>query len=243
MAPADSPEYWCHAHGFAWAWENPQTPQGILVILRPLPLLAALAALLISGLVHGFWTQRWQTSAALDGAVARLHAVPMPAGRWRALTVEVDPEPFAQARAVGYWTRRYTREGSNDSITVILMCGRAGHMAVHTPDICYRGAGYEMVGETVRHNVAFKGGGNAQFWMAHFRQPASQDLAIYWAWSADGTWQAPSSPRLAFGGQPFLYKLYVVRETGPRDQLTPEFLQQLMPELNAALFPAGQSMP
>src|SRR5713226_9546608 len=98
--------------------------------LRPLPLFAALVVLLVSGLVHGFWTQRWHTAAALDNAVARLHAVPMSAGSWQAVNIEVDPEPYQQTRALGYWMRRYT--SGSEAITVILMCGRAGHMAVHT---------------------------------------------------------------------------------------------------------------
>src|SRR4051812_26867673 len=108
--------------------------------LRPLPLIAAFLVLLASGLVHGFWTQRWQSSQALDAAVGRLYSVPLETARWKGTAVEVDPEPYQQARALGYWMRRYTKDGVSGSVTVILMCGRAGHMSVHTPDICYRGA-------------------------------------------------------------------------------------------------------
>jgi hypothetical protein len=209
----------------------------------PFPLLAALAVLLVSGLVHGFWTQRWHTAEALDDAVARVYAVPMQAGTWKAVAIAVDPEPYEQARAIGWWMRRYTRDGSSAAISVILMCGRAGHMAVHTPDICYRGAGYEMAGEPVQEVIVLPNGqGEAQFWTARFRLPArtgGQDLAIHWSWAATGSWQAPSSPRLVFGGQPYLYKLYVVRETAGdpvRDPETTEFLRQLMPQLEATLF-------
>jgi hypothetical protein len=212
--------------------------------LRPVPLMVAFVALLVSGLVHGFWTQRWQSDAALDAAVARLSTVPMQAGSWKGATIEVDPEPFRQARAVGYWMRRYTKPGAGDSITVILMCGRAGHMSVHTPDICFRGAGYEMAGQAVHVRTD-----QAEFWTARFRPPGptgAGDLAIYWTWGGDGGWQAPNSPRLTFGGQAYLYKLYVVRETADHDasdNVTPEFLRHLMPVLNAMLFSTRTNTP
>jgi hypothetical protein len=227
-------------------------------MLSPLPLLAALAALLVSGLVHGFWTQRWQTSTALDEACSRLEAVPNSAGTWQSSTVAVDPEPFQQAQVAGYWMRRYTQGSVPGSFTVILMCGRAGPMAVHTPDICYRGAGYEIVGVPVRETVTEAiGQPAADYWTARFHQPgkaAGHELQIFWAWSSDGSWQAPTSPRWTFAGQPYLFKLYVVREAPPwrpglqtpaqqDDKLAVEFLRQLLPELRRSLFSAKTTTP
>jgi Protein of unknown function (DUF3485) len=209
------------------------------VALRPWPLIAAFTVLLVSGLVHGFWTQRWHTAEALDSAVARLYAVPLKAGSWHADNIEVDPEPYKQARAVGYWMRRYTKEGSTEAISVILMCGRAGHMAVHTPDICYRGAGYEMVSEPAKFRLP--GRGDFEFWTATFRptKAGGADLELYWSWRAGDSWLAPTSPRLTFGGRPYLYKLYVVREQAgdaAQGPVMADFLAQLMPELEGALF-------
>jgi hypothetical protein len=206
---------------------------------RSLPLLAGVAVLVLSGVVHGLCTQRWQTSEALDTACARVPSVPLRAGAWTAAAVEVDPEPFEQARAAAYWVRRYTREGVAGSVTVILMCGRAGHMAVHTPDVCYRGAGYEMAAEPVRQNL--KAG---EFWTARFSLPGRTvipGLRIFWSWSADGRWQAPSSPRWAFGGEPFLYKLYVVRDAADESVLN-EFLGELLPVLEQSLFSGTASV-
>jgi len=195
----------------------------------------AFALLLIGGLVHGMWTQRWQPSPALDEACARLQAVPANAGRWKSTAVQGDPEAFRQARAVNYWMQQYAKDGAGQSITVILMCGRAGHMSVHTPDICYRGAGYEMAGDQVKETVA-----GAEFWTARFRRegdPAGNELRIRWAWSATGYWQAPASPRWTFGNEPFLYKLYVVYG-GASDSMTDEFLREFLPVLDKSLFRA-----
>ena len=214
------------------------------MVFRPLPLIVAFAVLLFAGLAHGLFTLRWQSSEALEAAVQRVHAVPLTAGGWHATPVEVDAEAFQQARARGYWMRRYTKEDAPGPITVILMCGRPGHMSVHTPDICYRGAGYEMVGEPTQENIAFGNeGSSATFWAARFRQPtraAGAELRIYWTWSCDGSWQAPASPRFAFRGASYLYKLYIVHETpagAGRDGSTPGFLRQLLPTLDKSLFP------
>jgi hypothetical protein len=140
--------------------------------------------------------------------------------------------------------RRYVRQGGNDAVLVILMCGRAGQMAVHTPDVCYRGAGYEMAGTQSQQTLP----GGARFWTARFRPatPTSPELAIHWAWSAEGRWQAPDSPRLTFAGQPYLYKLYVVREASAApgaDPVITGFLQELLPVLDEVLFSTGRRGP
>jgi hypothetical protein len=215
------------------------------MILRPLPLLGACALLVLSGLVHGIWTERWQSSQALQNACARLADVPINMGAWKSTELEVDEESFQQTRALAYWTRRYVKDGANEPMTVILMCGRANHMSVHTPDICYRGAGFDIVGEQAKTRIGpSQGGFSAELWTARFRPPsksAVRDLRLYWAWNADGTWQAPASPRWTFGSESFLYKLYVVHETkkgSGLDSVAHDFLGQLLPTLNKSLFSA-----
>jgi hypothetical protein len=207
------------------------------MIRRILPLAAALGVLIASGLVHGVWTQRWETSHALEEACARVAQVPAIAGGWTGSNLAVDEESFRQARAVAYWMRRYTKEGTKGQFAVILMCGRADHMAVHTPDICYPGAGYEMAGAQEKKLLTFaKGSKSAEFWTARFRQPnkpSANPLYIWWTWGCEGAWRAPASPRWQFGRQPFLYKLYVAHDNA-NDNDTAEFLRQLLPTLENA---------
>jgi hypothetical protein len=214
-------------------------------VLRPIPLTIAFTVLLVTGLLHGLWTERWTSSQALDTAVVRLRHVSANVGPWSSVNVEVDAEAFRQARAVGYWMRRYSKPGFAGSITVILMCGRTGHMAVHTPDVCYRGAGYESSGELSPETIALPGGKQAEVRTAVFRQPGKvgeQPLRIYWSWSSDGHWKAPASPRWIFGGSPYLFKLYVVCEEaeGPASAGV-EFLQRLLPQLERSLFASNES--
>jgi hypothetical protein len=206
---------------------------------RMLPWLTALALLLTTGLLHGFWSERWQPSDALQQAVARLDRVPLEIGDWQGKDVEVDPAAFAQAGARGYWARSYThRQGG--TVLAILMCGRAGRMAVHTPEVCYRGAGFDLAGAPTQTVVRDETGDEwGAFWSARFTRQAgaTSDLRLYWAWGAGSDWQAPANPRWDFRARPFLYKLYASHEwSGPRDaDTTAEFLNQLLPELKKIL--------
>jgi hypothetical protein len=207
------------------------------------PVLTALALVAVSGLAHGLVTARWQQLEALQSALARVPQVPLTIGGWKGHDIPADPEPFVQARAEAYWVRRYENAATGQAVTVILMCGRAGPLAVHTPDVCYRGAGYEMTGPAVAIEVAVANAAPGRLWTGHFEkdQPGTgAPLQLYWAWSADGVWQAPTSPRLTFAGQPALYKLYVIHDTSPdeapTDKAARPFLEQLLPALNQALF-------
>jgi hypothetical protein len=211
---------------------------------RLLPLGVAFLVLVVTGLVHGLWTGRWHTSHDLELAAESVHDVPLAVGDWEGKAEESDAESFQQAGAAGYWTRRY-RFG-DEQVTVILMCGRPGRLSVHTPNDCYRGAGYEMVERApVRQTVrSGKGGEAGEFWTARFQKAdgaTASQIRIYWAWKAAGSWQAPDQPRWVFRGNDFLYKLYVIREAadddvGPTADPAQTFLSQMLPALRQSLF-------
>ncbi len=88
-------------------------------------------------------------------------------------------------------------------------------MAVHTPEVCYRGAGYDLratpAPALVRDENDVEAG---TLWSARFTKQgdASSDLQLYWGWDAGDGWQAPANPRWEFRGRPYLYKLYVSQE-------------------------------
>src|SRR5439155_5725592 len=174
-------------------------------------------------------------------ACARVREVPLALGDWQAEELPPDREAFARAGARGYWMRLYRNGQSGEALTVLLMSGRAGKMSGHTPDLCYTGAGYEMVGEPARARIATAGAA-AAFWSARFRKsgPAGDSaLRIHWAWSTGASWEVPQRPRWHFAGAPVLYKLYVVREaTADSSEGDPSLrlLQVLLPELEKTLF-------
>jgi hypothetical protein len=124
------------------------------------------------------------------------------------------------------------------------LCGRSGPVSVHTPDVCYAGAGYEEVGSVTRREIPDLTGD--RFWYRRFQKsgPTPIKLGITYAWTASGPWEAPENPRLALARHPVLFKVYVIRPlAGPNEppdaDPTIDFLRALTPPLRAALFPAA----
>ena len=210
---------------------------------RTFAFLTAVATLLGSGALY---RNVAGTSPELDEACARVVAVPYDIGDWKGAPLDTDDRTFQSAGAQRYWMRTYASDRLKTSLLVILMGGRAGKMSVHTPEICYRGAGFEMADSPApvdfKSELADELG---RFWTAKFSKKAgvTTELKLYWAWNADGLWQAPDSPRWHFRGQPFLYKLYVSHDltglagaaAGPA--AVQDFARQFLPEAGRALFP------
>src|SRR5262245_47631660 len=115
------------------------------------PLVTCLSLVVLSGLVHGAWSDRWRTSAEPAACAARVECVPLELGEWRAGDREVDPKEQQIAELSGALLRRYAHRGSQGEVTVAIASGRAGPVSVHTPDICFRGAGQEMMGTPLKY--------------------------------------------------------------------------------------------
>lgn len=210
------------------------------------PVLVAAAIVLLSGVGHGLWTGRWKEPAALAGAVDRLEGIPLTLGDWQGQTADaLDPKILARAGFSGALTRRYVNRRDGSEAMVLLVCGPPGPIAVHSPEICMAGAGYEAMAATdtlrARYGAPAR---DAQFKAAAFRRPGpalSARLIVFWSWSATGTWATPDYPRLAFASHPVLYKLYVSHQTTRDDgPLASDpclgLLQGLLPALEASLF-------
>ena len=202
----------------------------------------AVILVLAAGFVRRSWTAGADNAPAMAAAVASLERMPLTIGSWRGTPQEMDGAELAGAGYAGAVWRRYEDTATGSVVSVLLICGRPGRVAVHSPDVCYPGAGYEMLGEPTRAVLPLPdGAAPAEFWKARFARPADaaqRPLGIYWSWTAGERWQAVDSPRLAFAGVPVLYKLYVVAATGAdpgsRD-VAAEFAQRLLPQLAALL--------
>ena len=214
---------------------------------RPLPVLAGLAVLVGTGVVHGLWTERWRRSTELEEAAARLAGLPDDLGRWRGKRAEHDPAELAGAGAVGHWSRYFTDPASGETVLVILLCGRPGQIAVHRPEHCYQSAGYEMGEPALPVQLRPSGAqsGEARLFTGLFTRSGPsgpETLRIFWTWRARAGWQAPDNPRLEFARQRALYKLYVLRTVS--DPTAPlasdpcvELMGLLLPVLDRALSP------
>lgn len=206
------------------------------------PLLLCVVVAVSAGIVHGLQTDRWRPSPQLERAVGRLASVPETTGGWQSEDVPYDANGMARAGIKGCLSRSFRNPATRETVSVLLVCGRGGPISVHTPDICYVGAGYSQLTNAKAKEVEAEGL-KGEFQVARFGKPGvvPTQLEIYWAWSRDGrSWEAPDNPRLSFARSPALYKLYVVRQfvAGSRDESADschEFLRQALPAFGAAL--------
>jgi hypothetical protein len=213
-------------------------------MMRSIFAATASLALVASGLVHGFWTDRWQPAAAPADAAARLDSLPDELGDWKGTRLQVKPSQ-AGVGVAGYIQRRYVHRRTGVTVVLALVCGRPGPVSIHTPEACYVASGY-AVGPRSRVRPAGETTPD-EFWTADATRTNASDetrLRLYWGWYAGGGWAAADAPRLTFARQPVLHKLYVLRELGgpgepDRGEPCQDFLQVLLPELQRTLFAPG----
>jgi hypothetical protein len=211
---------------------------------RMLPVAAGAVVLLVTGVVHGLWTDRWARSQEAAAAAARLQDIRLSLGDWQGKRLEVEP---AQVEGVsGYFLAQYVNARDGSTVLAFLVAGRPGPVAEHTPDVCYKASGYK-VSAVQPYQPHLGSAAPADFATALLLQNRSAEqksVRIYWAWSATGLWSAPDNPRLAFARYPALYKLYVIRELSSTDQAVEDaacrdLMRQLLPELQRALVGAA----
>jgi hypothetical protein len=218
---------------------------------RYLPVITAIGLLVVSGVLHGMRTDRWSVPAERRDAADRLAKIPVQIGDWDSQPIPIDERQLTVAQADGHVARRYVNRVTQTEVSVVILCGRPAPLSVHTPDICFAGAGFRLDGKQVRWKPGAKMGREEALWMARFVRPGFDLVAtqLYWGWSQGDQWLAPDDARLAFSRAHVLYKLYAA---GPPSSIpfdaadadpTRSFLSVLIPELNKRLSPSGPKPP
>lgn len=187
---------------------------------------------------------RWEKLEPIDEYVSRIDEIPLTIGNWAGQDNPLDQGEMDSAGISGHIFREYTDATTGKTVSVLLVCGRPGPISVHTPDVCYRGAGFKPIGSPEHKKLDISEDLDRDFWQLSFIPPRAatgHQLDIYWAWN-DGTgFTAPASARLSFGGKSALYKMYVLQErlVGPDSHQSksqiPEFMEVFLPVAEAAL--------
>jgi hypothetical protein len=213
-------------------------------VLRILVFPAAAAVLIASAVAHGVLSNRWGPPKDLRVACDRLSTVPEVIGDWESRPMEVDPRQLEVAEAVGHLGRLYVNRRTGDEVSVLILCGRPGPIALHPPTVCYRGAGYSVVSPPEDFAVDSPAGrvGSLQTVRVTRDGPNPEPLRVFWGWSRGGPFGIPANPRMTYAGAPFLYKVYVVRrlpraEEPLQGDPAADFVRELLPVLNAHLAP------
>jgi hypothetical protein len=203
---------------------------------------AAGAALAGMGVADGLLTGRW--GASEQPVRASFERLPLTIGEWDGTALKTSEQlPAAESGTV--LLRRYVNRVNGATVTLFLTVGRPGPIvSAHTPDSCYPGAGFARIGSILKQSIAGDDGPRThEYSVANFsktERATPLHLRVFWAWSATGAWQSPEYPRLAFAGQPRLFKMYVIRQMVKEGEPlagdpAAAFIQAAVPEFQKAL--------
>ncbi len=197
--------------------------------------------LVASGVVHGMWTNRWSQTGQAEGKNL-LAGIAHDVGDWKPGDFErINPAEIpANTRCD---SRFFVPMKNGKPLRVSITSGSPAAVAVHTPDVCFLGAGWKLRGPVVRQTLSLPGGGAGSFWVGDFTKTtstSSESIRVRWCWSADGNWVAPDYPRWVLARAPILYKLYLVHPLTEEEDLTREdpyrrFATELLPVLSQQL--------
>lgn len=212
-----------------------------------LPMSVVVVAIAISTVLQGKLTDRWPFAAArtekLEAFSERLDDVPIQIGPWKGEEVPLDVKEFKASNCDKGISRAYRNETTGEVVNVYLVSGVARHVTIHTPDWCYRGAGFAMEDDMEPYTLPSVK--DVELLSAGFRKEdvsGSQRLRIFWGYSDDGHWRGPRQPKPEYAGRPALYKIYLITDVGGRGTKLSEspalaFAEVFMPLVNKALFP------
>ena len=212
------------------------------VVGRAALVVLGLGVLVAAAVFEGIRSNRWGVPDDLKAAAARVDRIPAAFGDWTSVEVPVDRKILERAESVGSLSREYRNPKTGSVVSVMVLCGPAGPIASHTPDICYAGLGFRMAGGERKKTVETPAGA-ASYWSARFDKGDNDPgIEVNWAWGVDGTWVAAGSPRLDFAGRGVLYKIYATRSLrasgAPDADPVHDFLTDFLPVLRTALDPA-----
>jgi hypothetical protein len=198
-------------------------------------------SVILTGICQGFLINRWGEADAQIPADIPVDQLPLALGNWQGETIEKPTGPDSQN--VAHFSRRYVNAVNGKTVLVALTWGRPGPVAVHTPDVCYGGNGFE-ISAPFKYTPAFAAE-PPQFFTSQFKRTTaagSQCMRAFWAWNAGAGWQAPDNPRLSFARQARLVKVYFIndftKENAPVDaDPCLELMPLLLPEIQQLFFP------
>ncbi len=175
--------------------------------------LVLLVSTIGAGVMHANMTHAWGSPRDKQLAAERLNSRKLKPqmGDWRFdRDVPFAPDVLDVLQQPAHLSKVYENMRTGDFVTVAVIAGHPGPVAVHTPEICYSSRDYQMGGDRSRQEVQASGRSHS-FWKIGFeaKNPGDLPLTVLYAWSTGTTWEAAERPRYSYGGLSHLYKIQV----------------------------------
>ena len=182
------------------------------MLLLPLTVALIIVLTILSGYIQGKMSRRWGISLDMVAMGNALDKFPEKIGPWQLVSNDkLKDYVVKMLECTGYVLRNYANSETGETISVGLLLGPSGPMTVHTPDVCYSSQAYERIDEVKQVEITGSGGEEGQFWTQTFKANSldGELLRVYYAWRADGPWQAFEGGRFETARFPYLYKVQV----------------------------------
>lgn len=201
-----------------------------------------LAATFVPAYLHGKLTYRWDPPD-LNAAAGRLTSFPNEFGDWRKVEDSVlRRRVVKELQCADEYLNRTFENSKGKRVSVIVFVGPPGPTVRHPPEICYGNQSNEVTRPTSVTKLTTADGEEHKLKVLHYRAPgvAGGEFAICYGWTRGNKWDAPKTPRMAYGAETLLYKLQILGEdlaTAESDENTDwrRFLEDFMPVLHEQL--------
>ncbi|RIK71622.1 MAG: hypothetical protein DCC67_20190 [Planctomycetota bacterium] len=182
---------------------------------------AGLLLVVSAGAAYGHYTHRWGPPRDLTAAASHLKTLPKTIGDWQLQEEsEIGPGVIQMLQCAGYVNRAYVNVKSGESVSMALIVGPPGPIAVHTPEICYSSRNYTLIGGREVGRVADQAKQSHTYWKTTFESKSvfAERLRVCYAWSDGVRWNASTSPRFEYAASPLLFKMQIAGLAGAKDE-------------------------
>lgn len=192
---------------------------------------------LVSGVAHGFLDGRWAQQSDLKSFGNGLGELPESVGDWDLVEQsELADNARRLLRCHGSLVREYQNSNTGDRVSIALLFGPRGPIAVHTPEVCYSSVGTKPDGPRLARTVAIDGVDHT-FWKTKFmREPNPEPVfEVWYGWSDGGKWFASEHPRFWM-----TENLFKIQLSGPASEFDSnsacrDFLTAFLPDVQEYL--------
>ncbi len=208
-------------------------------VFFPLCIASVIAA--VSGFSHGWLDGRWVDKPNVEAIGKKLNELPSQFGDWVLVENQELPDSTSSIlRCYGYTLQVYQNSKNGRRLSVAVLLGPRGPIAVHTPEVCYSGQGIIPTGKTTQEAIKFDADEHT-FWRVSFQSKidSKPELEAFYAWSDGGNWQAAANPRVWLTSR--LYKIQLACQPTSEGEVSDGvlFLQQFLPNLQPLLVKAS----
>lgn len=185
------------------------------------------------GWLDGRWVRTTDTQSAVEG----LKNFPEVVGDWRSVKDFLLPEATLNTlRCYGYSYRSYVNPNSGTQVTVAVLYGPRGPIAVHTPEICYTSAGVTPKAERERVELNV-GGEEHSVWKVEMlsERAGTPALEVCYGWSDGHQWHASAHPRFWPTDKLFKIQLSSPPAQPGKESECVQFLKEFLPALKEVI--------